>query len=278
MGCARNFKHIVQNLAFHNTKESHAMTYPISQTGRIVLVLGGAGGVGKSVAQLFAEQGAHVAITHRPGADKASEARAFISSLPGTNHAAFAADIGDSATLAVLSEAMQARFGNKLHVLVNSAGFTKPIPHANLDDLDDDLIDDIFRINWRGQFAAVRVFAPMLKNSGDGLIVSISSIAANNGNGSNIAYGAAKAGVEAMTKSLARALAPEIRAMNVSPGVVDTGFVPGRGAEFNAKTAATTPLRRVATADDVAAAVLACATHLTYSTGTTITVDGGRAL
>jgi 3-oxoacyl-[acyl-carrier protein] reductase len=59
---------------------------------------------------------------------------------------------------------------------------------------------------------------------------------------------------------------------------VDTGFVAGRGAEFNAKTAASTPLKRVAAADDVAAAVLACATHLTYSTGTTITVDGGRAL
>lgn len=254
------------------------MTYPISQAGRIILVMGGAGGVGRATARLFAEQGAHVAITHRNDAQKSAEAQAFITSLPGTNHAAFAADVGDTASLLALRESMRARYGDSLHVLVNSAGFTKPIPHADLEALDDALIDELFRINWRGQFATVRTFAPMLKQSGDGLIVSISSIAANNGNGSNIAYGAAKAGIEAMTKSLARALAPEIRAMNVSPGVVDTGFVPGRGAEFNAKTAATTPLKRVATADDVAAAVLTCATHLTYSTGTTITVDGGRAL
>ena len=136
----------------------------------------------------------------------------------------------------------------------------------------------MFAVNWRGQFAAIRTFAPMLKASGDGLIVNISSIAALNGAGSNIAYGAAKAGIDVMGKSLARALAPEVRVMAVSPGVVATGFVPGRGAEFNEKAAASTPLKRVATAEDVAEAVLACATHLSYSTGATIVVDGGRAL
>jgi 3-oxoacyl-[acyl-carrier protein] reductase len=87
-----------------------------------------------------------------------------------------------------------------------------------------------------------------------------------------------KAGIDVMTKSLGRALAPEIRVMSVSPGAVATGFVPGRGEEFNKKTAATTPLKRVATAEDVASAVLACATHLKYSTGSVIVVDGGRAL
>jgi len=254
------------------------MTYPISQQGRIVLVVGGAGGVGKATARMFAQAGAHVAITYRAGEDKAAAAEAFLAELPGQDHAAFAADVGETATLIALRDAMQARYGDKLHVLVNSAGFTKPVPHADLDALDDDLIDRMFAINWRGQFATVRAFAPMLKASGDGLIVSISSIAAVNGAGSSIAYGAVKAGIDVMTKSLGRALAPEVRVMGVAPGVVDTGFVPGRGAEFNAKTAATTPLKRVASADDVAAAVLACATHLGYSTGTTLTVDGGRGL
>lgn len=254
------------------------MTYPLSQKDRVVLVVGGAGGVGQATARLFAEQGAHVAITHRPGDDKARAAQALIAALPGENHAAFAADVGDTATLIALRDAVQARYGDRLHVLVNSAGFTKPVPHADLDALDDELIDRMFRVNWRGQFATIRAFAPLLKASGDGLIVSISSIAGANGAGSSIAYGAVKAGVDVMTKSLARALAPEVRVMGVAPGVVDTGFVPGRGAEFNAKTAATTPMKRVATPDDVAAAVLACATHLGYSTGTTLVVDGGRAL
>ena len=240
-----------------------------------MLVVGGSGGIGAASARLFAESGARVAITHRPG--KAAAGEAVIAGLPGGGHAAFPADVADTASIVALQAAVAERFG-RLDVLVNTAGFTKPIPHADLDALDDALIDQMFAVNWRGQFATVRAFAPMLKASGDGLIVFISSIAALNGNGSSIAYCAVKAGTDVMVKSLGRALAPEVRVMGVSPGVVATGFVPGRGAEFNAKTAATTPLRRVATAEDVAAAVLACATHLRFSTGTTIVVDGGRSL
>lgn len=253
------------------------MTYPLSQAGKVVLVIGGSGGVGRAAALLFAQAGAHVVITHRPGDDKARQAAALVASYPGANHAALPADVARTETLTALRDEVQRRYG-RLDVLVNSAGYTKPIPHADLDALTDELIDDMFRVNWRGQFAAVRAFAPLLKASGDGLIVSVSSIAAMNGNGSSIAYGAVKAGIDAMTKSLGRALAPEIRVLGVAPGVVDTGFVPGRGAEFNAKTAATTPLKRVATAEDVGAAILACATLLGYSTGSTIVVDGGRAL
>jgi 3-oxoacyl-[acyl-carrier protein] reductase len=99
-----------------------------------------------------------------------------------------------------------------------------------------------------------------------------------NGIGSSIVYGATKAGIDVMTKSLARVLAPEVRVLGVSPGAVDTNFVPGRGPDFNAKAAAANPLKRIATAEDVARAIVACATHLTYSTGTTIVVDGGRVL
>jgi len=66
--------------------------------------------------------------------------------------------------------------------------------------------------------------------------------------------------------------------LTVSPGVVESSFVPGRGADFNTKTAATTPLKRVGQPDDVAAAIVACATTLRFSTGQIIVVDGGRAL
>ncbi len=243
--------------------------------GKVALVVGGSGGIGAASAKLFAEEGAKVAITHRPG--KADAAEAVLAGLPGAGHAAFPADVADTASIVALERAVAERFG-RLDVLVNSAGFTKAVPHNDLDALDDALIDAMFAVNWRGQFATVRAFAPMLKASGEGLIVFISSIAALNGNGSSIAYCAVKAGTDVLIKSLGRSLAPQIRVMGVSPGVVATGFVPGRGEEFNAKTAATTPLRRVATAEDVAAAVLACATHLRFSTGTTIVVDGGRSL
>lgn len=247
-----------------------------SLAGRLALVVGGSGGIGAATCRLFAGAGARVVLTHT--ARSADAASALAASLPGDGHLALPADVADTASLLALRETMQARCGEALHVLVNTAGFTKPVAHADLDGLDDDLIDRMFAVNWRGQFAAIRTFAPMLKASGEGLIVSVSSIAGQTGTGSSIAYCAVKAGIDVMTKSLARALAPEIRVMGVAPGVVDTGFVPGRGAEFNAKTAATTPLRRVASAEDVADAVLACATSLRFSTGTTLVVDGGRSL
>ena len=244
--------------------------------GRLALVVGGSGGIGAASARLLAEAGARVVVTHT--ARSAEAAASLARSLPGAGHAALPADVADTASLLALRDAVRAQCGEALHVLVNAAGFTKPVPHADLDALDDALIDRMFAVNWRGQFAAIRAFAPMLKASGNGLIVSISSIAGQTGIGSSIAYCAVKAGIDVMTKSLARALAPEIRVMSVAPGVVDTGFVPGRAAEFNAKTAAATPLRRVATAEDVAEAVLACATSLSFSTGATVVVDGGRSL
>ena len=81
-----------------------------------------------------------------------------------------------------------------------------------------------------------------------------------------------------MAAALGRALAPAIRVLNVAPGVVDSDFVPGRDAAWNDKAAAATPLKRLGTAEDVAAAIEACATSLRFATGTVIQVDGGRHL
>ena len=248
-----------------------------SMKDKVVLVVGGAGSIGAVSAKRFAELGARIAISHRDVPDEAVAAATVVQSLRGDGHAALIADVAQTATLKALRAEIERRFG-RLDILVNAAGFTKPVPHADLDALDDDLIDRMFAVNWRGQFAAIRTFAPFLKASGDGLIVSISSIAGTNGIGSSIAYCAVKAGIDVMTKSLARVLAPEVRVLAVAPGVVDTGFVPGRDADFNAKTATTTPLKRIATAEDIASAILACATQLGFATGTTFVVDGGRSL
>lgn len=248
-----------------------------SKKGKVILVVGGAGSIGAVCARLFAELGARVAISHRDVPQETQAALKVIESLPGEGHAALVADVARTDTLRALRVEIERRYG-RLDVLVNAAGFTKPVPHADLEALDDDLIDRMFAVNWRGQFAAIRTFAPLLKASGDGLIVSISSIAGTNGIGSSIAYCAAKAGIDVMTKALARVLAPEVRVLAVAPGVVDTGFVPGRSIDFNEKTAATTPLKRIATAEDIASAILACSTQLGFATGTTFVVDGGRSL
>jgi 3-oxoacyl-[acyl-carrier protein] reductase len=242
--------------------------------GKVAVVIGGSGGIGAAAAQAFAAEGASVVVTWR--SDEAA-ANALLTSLPGEGHFARRAVVEDTATLTVLATEVERTFG-RCDILVNSAGYTKPIPIGDLDALTDDFIDDMFKVNWRGQFAAIRAFAPLLKAGGDGLVVNVSSIAGLNGVGSNLAYAAIKAGIDTMTKSLARALAPAVRVMAVSPGVVATDFVPGRDAAALEKVAGTIPLRRVATAEDVGRAIAACATHLTYSTGSLIVVDGGRAL
>ena len=242
--------------------------------GQIAVILGGSGGIGRATAREFAAAGATIVVGY--GGNRLA-AEALAAELPGSGHIALPARMEETATLVSMAARVNEHFG-RADILVNSAGFTKPVPHTDLDALDDELIDRMFAVNWRGQFAAVRAFRKLLEANNDGLIVNVSSIAALNGVGSNLAYCAVKAGMDVMTKSLARALAPAIRVMAVSPGVVDTQFVPGRDAGFNAKTGATIPLKRVATPEDVARAILACKTLLTYSTGSLILVDGGRAL
>jgi 3-oxoacyl-[acyl-carrier protein] reductase len=242
--------------------------------GKVAVICGGSGGIGAASARLLAEAGAAVVVGYHGNAAKAE---AVAAGLPGAGHLALAAPVTDSTALGRLAAEVADRLG-RADILVNSAGMTRPVPHKDLDALDDALIDEVFKVNWRGPFAAVRAFRPLLAAKGDGLVVNISSIAATTGVGSSIAYCGAKAGLDIMTVALARALAPEIRVLAVSPGVVDTEFVAGRTAEANARIAAGTPLKRVASTDEVAKAVLACATHLTFSTGSIVQVDGGRHL
>jgi NAD(P)-dependent dehydrogenase (short-subunit alcohol dehydrogenase family) len=251
--------------------------YPRSLAGKVALVIGGSGAIGAATSRMLARAGATIVVTHLPTERDIDAAKRLVDELGHERSAAYCADVADTSTLQKLRESIDVRFG-RLDVLVNAAGFTKPVPHSDLEALSDELIDRMFVVNWRGQYAAARTFAPLLKASGDGLIVFISSIAAFTAVGSSIAYCAAKAGIDVMTKALARVLAPEVRVLAVSPGVVDTEFVPGRAADFNTKVADSTPLKRIGSAQEIAAAITACATMLTYSTGHIVQVDGGRAL
>lgn len=242
-------------------------------SGKVAVIIGGTGGIGLAAGRALANLGASVVLT---GRDAGRTAKA-VESLPAGNHMAAHAEVSDSTSLRALAADVQHHYG-RVDILVNTSGFTRAIPHGDLEALDDALIDELFAVNWRGQFAAIRAFAPALRAGGEGLVVNVGSIAGRTGQGSNVAYCAAKAGLDVMAMSLGRALAPEIRVLNVSPGVVDTAFVPGRDSTFNERAAKTTPLRRIGQAEDVADAIVACATSLRFATGTTIVVDGGRQL
>ena len=242
--------------------------------GKVAVIIGGNGAVGFATAKRLAKLGATCVLIGRNALEKGAEQ---INELPAGKHFCLNASITDSPSLIAAAQEVDARLG-RCDILVNSAGFTKPVPAANLELLTDDLIDDVLKANFRGVFASIRAFQSLLKANGDGLIVNVSSIAGFTGVGSNLAYVAAKASLDIVSESLAKVLAPNIRVLCVSPGVVDSSFVPGRAGDFNEKTAATTPLKRIGTPDDVAAAIQACATTLRFSTGTRIVVDGGRHL
>ncbi|RUY20679.1 SDR family oxidoreductase, partial [Mesorhizobium sp. M7A.F.Ca.US.001.04.2.1] len=204
-------------------------------------------------------------------------AEALVSSLAPRDHLVAKASVTESDCLARLAGQIEKRFG-RLDILVNCAGITRFVQHSDLDGLDDALIDRILSVNVRGVIAATRAMRPLLDRAASGVIVNISSIAGVTAMGSNIAYCASKAAVDNLTKSLARALAPKIRVVSVSPGVVDTDFIKGRDESWRDEQVNRTPLGRLGTPDDVAEAVLAVATHLRFATGVIIPVDGGRPL
>jgi len=241
---------------------------------KVALVSGGAGGIGAAIVRALAASGATVLVGYNRSA---TSAEALVASLPGVGHRAMPAPVTDTQAIEALAGDVERLFG-RLDILVNCAGTTRFVAHGDLDGLDDELIDRVLAVNVRGPIAMVRAFRTLLAQSGDGLVVNISSIAAVTAMGSNIAYCASKAAVDNLTKSLARALAPQIRVVSVSPGLVDTEFVKGLDPEWRDRQAAQTPLARLSAPEEVANAVLALASLLTFTTGSVIPVDGGRPL
>jgi 3-oxoacyl-[acyl-carrier protein] reductase len=242
--------------------------------GKVGVVTGASGGIGSATARRLAEGGCKVVVGYN---NRAEEAEKVVAALTGSGHRAARIPMEDTAALREVAAMVERDYG-RCDVLVNSAGFTRMIPHADLDALTDELIDAIFVANVRGPFATIRAFAPLMKRSDAAVIVNISSAAALSGGGSNIAYGASKAAIDAMTKSLARVLGPNIRVLSVSPGAVDTGFVPGRTTDMVERAAQRTPLKRVVQADEVAQTVMAAVTLMTATTGTVLLVEAGSLL
>ena len=241
---------------------------------QVVFITGGAGGLGRAMCREFASKGARLIVGYR---ESAAAAETLAGELEGSGHSAKEAPVEDSRRLASLADEIEAEYG-RLDILINNAGITRFVAHDDLDGLDDELIDEIFRTNWRGAFACVRAFRPLLDAGAGGLVINISSIAGATAMGSNIAYCASKAAMNTMTMSLARALAPRIRVVSLSPGLAETDFVTGLDQAWWDEQSRRTPLQRLAKPEDVAQAALAIATSLKFSNGCIIPVDGGRPL
>jgi 3-oxoacyl-[acyl-carrier protein] reductase len=246
------------------------------EASAVSVVIGGAGGIGSSTCRALSRAGFLVVVGYYTSS---AAAKALAAEL-GASHMSVSIPITDGAALADAARRISDELG-RCDVLVNCAGTTRFVAHHDLDGLDDDLFDSIMTTNVRGPFAAVRAFRQLLERSplpGGGVVVNISSIAAATAMGSNVAYCASKAALDNVTRSLARALAPQIRVISISPGLVDTEFVQSLDQSWRDEQVARTPMGRLARPEEVADAVVGVVREFRFTTGAVIPVDGGRPL
>lgn len=251
-----------------------ALYIMINQSNKTALVTGGSGGIGSEICRHLAKAGYKVIVNYN---SNASSAETVIKSLEGEEHAIFQASVTNSEELKTMADFVKTKYG-RLDILVNNSGITKPVPHHDLDNLEDEWIDKIMQVNFRGAFACVRYFKTLLEQGENAIIINISSIAGRTGVGSNVAYCASKAAIDSMTHSLGRALAPKIRVVSLSPGWVLGEYAKTFPETYIQEQINKTPLSRLAEAHDVAKAVVNIAQNFTFSTGCIFPIDGGREL
>ena len=246
--------------------------------GKTVLVTGGSRGIGRSIAQQFAQHGAKVAVHYHSNRAAAEETLALLS---GGGHRIYQADVADPNAVKSLVDSVVAEMGG-LDILVNNAGIDS-----------DHLIASVSYEEWQSQWAVI--LATNLVGAanlcycatqhmiprGGGRIVNVSSRGAFRGEPTSPAYGASKAGMNAMGQSLAIALAPHgIGIVTVAPGWVDTDMSKEiLGSAQGDSIRNQSPLKRVATPEDVAAVVVFYASDETlFSTGAVVDVNGASYL
>jgi NAD(P)-dependent dehydrogenase (short-subunit alcohol dehydrogenase family) len=233
---------------------------------KVVVITGGCGQVGYTVAKRLSALGATVVAIVRRDIEDAQRKMSALS----PKCYALLADVRDSNSL---NEA--ACKISHCDILINAAGYTQNIPPNRLQDLTDEIFENIVDTNLKGTFASIRAFEPYMD---EGIIINISSTAGLRASQSNLAYGAAKAGIDLITKTLAKSLAPKIRVVGIAPGYLvnaTSGVIKQSGA--NEYIAANTPLKRIGQAEDIADTVESII-NIKHITGQTIVVDGGISL
>jgi 3-oxoacyl-[acyl-carrier protein] reductase len=235
---------------------------------RVALVTGASRGVGKAIALALAKAGAAVAVNYR---ERGEEAAAVVAAIRqgGGRAAAVAADVSNAVAVRRMVAEAEDRFGS-IDVLVNNAGMAET---RGLDDITEEDFDRAIAVNLKSAFLCTQAVLPDMRARRWGRIVNISSIGARVGAGSvSVAYGAAKAGLEGLTRAYALRLAPEGVTVNaIAPGLIDTEM----GAPLIAAgVGARIPVGRVGVGDDIAQAVLFLVGD-GFVTGQTLGVNGG---
>jgi 3-oxoacyl-[acyl-carrier protein] reductase len=235
---------------------------------RIALVTGGSRGIGKAIALALANAGVGVAVNYRERAEEAASVVDAIHRIGG--HAvAIAADVSAAGSVQSMISTVEEQLG-PIDILVNNAGIAIT---RGLDDITEEDFDRTMAVNLKSAFLCTQAVLPHMRARRWGRIINISSIAARIGaRSSSVAYGAAKAGLEGLTRAYALRLAPEGVTVNaVAPGLIDTEM--GKPL-IEAGVAAGIPVGRVGTGDDIAQTVMLLVQNA-FITGQTIAVNGG---
>ena len=251
------------------------------QSRPTAIVSGAAGGIGAACATALAAKGFNIAVNYSSSADQA-EIVAADCRTSDVDAIAIQADIADDTACRRLVDETITAWG-RIDLLVNNAGVTKFADAKDLDALSAEDFERIMGVNVAGTYQLTRAASPYLKQSPIAAVVNISSHSGFSGIGSSIAYAASKGALNTMTRSLALALAPEIRVNAVCPGFVDTGWMSKKLdasdlAAFKTKVAAIAPLQRIVPAADVAEAVCWFGIEAQSITGQLLVIDCGTHL
>ena len=240
---------------------------------KVALVTGGGRGIGRAIARKLAEQGYDVAANYQQSRAVAEE---LVNELrqAGCRAGAFQADVAEPNAVKAMLHAVETELG-PVETLVNNAGIA--LPGGLFQDVDDETWNRAFAVNVGGMRNVIRAVLPHMLHEKRGSIVNLSSIWGLRGASCEVTYACTKAAVVGLTRSLALELAPShIRVNAVAPGCIDTDMVRSLGRETMDALAQDTPLGRLGTPEDIAAAVAFLAGEdASFMTGQVLTADGG---
>ena len=243
----------------------------IDLTGKNALVTGSTRGIGRAIADAFAQSGARVAVVGRDQ-QRADEAAVAV----GNGARGFAADVSDTAAVTRLVEDVEKAFGS-IDILVNNAGITRDNLVMRLKDDDWDAVQNA---NLRGAFAAIRAVSRGMMKKRGGRIINIASIVGIIGNKGQANYAASKAGLIALTKSVAKELGSRNILVNaVAPGFIETEMTAAMTPDARDALGKQIALERLGKVEDIAAMAAFLASDLaSYITGQVFVVDGGMVM
>ena len=249
----------------------------MSEERRKALVTGSSSGIGAAAAMALARAGYDVAVNYASSKARAEETAAACAA-EGAESFAIKCNVADESEVGAMLATCADAFG-RLDVLINNAGTTIETAPKDMDAVDLDAWDRVFAVNVRGLFQVTRAALPLLRKSSDPSIVNTCSIAGLRPGPQPLPYAASKAAVANLTQTLAGALGPEIRVNAVAPGWMEGEWMERTLAEnydgLMARRARYTPLKRVATAEDVAETMLGLIEGNRFVTGHIVVVDGG---